>query len=1030
MPIKKLFFCFIFCCFTVIFIKAFVENSYSSEIQDKKLLEVVVKEGENISVLAKKYGTTTEDIIKINNLKKPFVIKYGQKIKIPAAALEVVVKEGENISVLAKKYGTTTEDIIKINNLKKPFVIKYGQKIKIQTPANKRTDVDANDNKIEEPLSIDNLKDDNTTAEDVVNSGDNKNLDKDIVIAENITENNIISLENNEDDIIKSTEKENAIQEINISSKNIKTEENTVDLSKTQDSKSTPVNNDFLMIDDKWAPAVDLDLKSGNKRSLGRLNFRIPLYQDYKSLLFVNYISMIDDNDADEMNLGLGYRKFNDKKNRIYGIYGFYDKRNSEFNNEFEQSTFGLETLGNFVDARINFYQPIGNDKKQTSTVAIGDDPKFSGSNVYVIGADSYEKIMKGYDVEIGSALPFYKKIRLYTTYYDFSDSVVEDISGYRIRGEYKLNDYVTFESEWQNDNVRGDIAFFGLKLSYFFGADTRSKLTDLEKRMMNPIVRDIDIVTNEKIPTDYIVVKAVDENGNELSTNQKIIFVNNQAASGGDGTKDHPYNTLALAQSNSSEYDIIYIHKGDGTFTNLNTGITLKNNQKLIGESQNLNVNVLGRNVTVLNGKTGFSPTLTNTSAVVATNYVVTLADYSEVAGLIIDSDDENDDVSTNNAQGISSTITEYVNIHHNTIRDSRTVGIYLNSGNVKGKIDNNTIENAIDIGIFAGSNTAASNNPTIGSSTIDLEITNNTINDVGAAAVATAGYGIYVANINSNIDSIKINNNTVINTNNHSIYLNKAGTGSIKYARIENNEIDNSSTVTTIAYGVNITNAGSRIIDMEVNDNSVKNASAVSATTNNRGGISLSNTGLGRIDTIKFDNNTITGNRQNGLFINSNNAAGTSDGFIDKLYVTNNSIKNNAQAATFHGLSVTNQNDSTINNLDINNNTISNNGVTGIAYGLNISNVASCKISNLKINDNTISNNNNTGIGVLVASSGGGDLINSEIKNNTIDQNSLSLTTTTGTFKTCVRGNKKSDGNDIIFSTTGSIIFNQDCE
>jgi LysM repeat protein len=37
------------------------------------------------------------------------------------------VRSGENLAIIAKKYGVSVDEIIRLNNLKKPYIIRPGQ---------------------------------------------------------------------------------------------------------------------------------------------------------------------------------------------------------------------------------------------------------------------------------------------------------------------------------------------------------------------------------------------------------------------------------------------------------------------------------------------------------------------------------------------------------------------------------------------------------------------------------------------------------------------------------------------------------------------------------------------------------------------------------------------------------------------------------------------------------------------------------------------------------------------------------------
>ena len=66
------------------------------------------------------------------------------------------------------------------------------------------------------------------------------------------------------------------------------------------------------------------------------------------------------------------------------------------------------------------------------------------------------------------------------------------------------------------------------------------------------------------------------------------VIHVDNAAPPGGNGTAEHPFNSLAAAQAASAVNDIIYVHRGNGTTDGYDTGIVLKNDQMLLGSGNN----------------------------------------------------------------------------------------------------------------------------------------------------------------------------------------------------------------------------------------------------------------------------------------------------------------------------------------------------------------------------------------------------------------------------------------------------------
>ena len=94
-----------------------------------------IKRGETLSALAKRYGTNTRALMKLNRLKST-KLKIGQVIKVKGKRTRVAhvkhkIKRGETLSELAKRYGTNTRALMKLNRLKSTK-LKIGQVIKVK----------------------------------------------------------------------------------------------------------------------------------------------------------------------------------------------------------------------------------------------------------------------------------------------------------------------------------------------------------------------------------------------------------------------------------------------------------------------------------------------------------------------------------------------------------------------------------------------------------------------------------------------------------------------------------------------------------------------------------------------------------------------------------------------------------------------------------------------------------------------------------------------------------------------------------
>lgn len=96
-----------------------------------------VKSGDTLSGIASKYGTTYQELAKINNIENPNLIHVGQVLKIngtetPTQEVTYTVKKGDTLSKIAKKYNTTYQKIAKDNNISDPNKIYAGQKLIIK----------------------------------------------------------------------------------------------------------------------------------------------------------------------------------------------------------------------------------------------------------------------------------------------------------------------------------------------------------------------------------------------------------------------------------------------------------------------------------------------------------------------------------------------------------------------------------------------------------------------------------------------------------------------------------------------------------------------------------------------------------------------------------------------------------------------------------------------------------------------------------------------------------------------------------
>ena len=106
-----------------------------SSKDDEKSSIYVVQAGDNLSSIARKYGTTVAKLQSLNNMGSSTNLNIGQKIKVQGAAAEEflthTVKKGEGLWDISRQYKVTIEEIVKWNGLK-DTKLKVGDRLKIK----------------------------------------------------------------------------------------------------------------------------------------------------------------------------------------------------------------------------------------------------------------------------------------------------------------------------------------------------------------------------------------------------------------------------------------------------------------------------------------------------------------------------------------------------------------------------------------------------------------------------------------------------------------------------------------------------------------------------------------------------------------------------------------------------------------------------------------------------------------------------------------------------------------------------------
>ena len=103
---------------------------------NEKTSVYTVQSGDNLTNIARKFGTTVAKIQELNNMGTSTSLSVGQKLKVAGTSQEAqfkihTVKKGEGLWDISRQYKVTIEEIVKWNDLQ-DTKIKVGEKLKIK----------------------------------------------------------------------------------------------------------------------------------------------------------------------------------------------------------------------------------------------------------------------------------------------------------------------------------------------------------------------------------------------------------------------------------------------------------------------------------------------------------------------------------------------------------------------------------------------------------------------------------------------------------------------------------------------------------------------------------------------------------------------------------------------------------------------------------------------------------------------------------------------------------------------------------
>lgn len=385
-------------------------------------------------------------------------------------------------------------------------------------------------------------------------------------------------------------------------------------------------------------------------------------------------------------NVGLGSRIYVPEVDRVFGAWGWFDHDDRRpFN--YDQWGVSLESLGTFFDMRANAYIPFGSGGNQhVMSEALNGNVDFFRQFIILGQNRRIEEALKAGDFEVGGANPLLGDygIRNYVGGYYLQGRASGVAYGFKARSEAMVTEDVTVGMAYYHDKIFGTNWQANVTIQLPDGVTERVlSRQPTRERLYAMVERSYRVAVNRNTFSDRIL--AINPADNEPII---VRHVDNTTGAGGDGTFEHPFNFLPT--TTDPMWDIIFVRRGDGTTFNMDQGIALHDNQRLLGEGvEHFFTATQGTFLLPRNPLGGGVPMITNVNP---GGNAVTLANNNEVSGFIIDAPD---------ASGIVGTDILDFNLNRLTIQDAGDQGIGLNNAGGTGVISSVTIDNAANEGL-----------------------------------------------------------------------------------------------------------------------------------------------------------------------------------------------------------------------------------------------------------------------------------------------------------------------------------------
>ncbi|MEW4488270.1 right-handed parallel beta-helix repeat-containing protein [Thalassoglobus sp. JC818] len=388
---------------------------------------------------------------------------------------------------------------------------------------------------------------------------------------------------------------------------------------------------------------VNID-QYGIQEGFTNINAFIPtVFDSDRSLWWLNPRVNITDSGEGTANVGLGYRTYIPEDDRVYGASMWWDYEGGQIGT-YHSLGGSFESIGRFVSMRFNFDLPIGT---QNTIVGISDagTPRFDGNNIVIDRQVTTESALQEYDFEIATPMPLLGDFGFDVgvgVYYLKSDT--DSTPGVSLRTQAQVTRDFYINGILTND----DIFDTNFSLNFELTLPGKSPAQWFRRRPVSESLT-ASVLRRYRVPVNY-----ADETISEVAMSPidpdkpiSIAIIDPNKLTPGTGSFSDPFMSVLDYESQTdmikSDFDLIFVRaRTDETDTNLNTTISLFDNQALLGDGGLLNgtsayfpTSNFGM-LQVPGATTGPAPLLTNSGA--PGMDVITLADSNYVANFNID--------------------------------------------------------------------------------------------------------------------------------------------------------------------------------------------------------------------------------------------------------------------------------------------------------------------------------------------------------------------------------------------------------